>query len=75
MGGKLDRVPVVSLTGAGGMVNVEMQKATGIYWPDAHKDPEKMTNLAIASYEISGLECVRVPFDIGAEAGGLLAAD
>jgi len=68
MGGKLDRLPVTSLTGAGGTVNVEMQKAMGIYWPDAHKDPEKMANLAIASYELSGLECVRVPFDIGVEA-------
>ena len=68
IGGKLDRVPVTSLTGAGGTVNVEMQKATGIYWPDAHKDPEKMANLTITSYELSGLECVRVPFDIGVEA-------
>jgi [methyl-Co(III) methanol-specific corrinoid protein]:coenzyme M methyltransferase len=63
MGGKVDRVPATSLAGCGGTVTVDMQKAKGIYWPDAHKDPEKMAKLAIASYELTGLECVRVPFD------------
>jgi len=62
-GEKVDRIPATSLAGCGGTVNVEMQEATGIYWPDAHKDPEKMAKLAIASYELTGLENVRVPFD------------
>jgi [methyl-Co(III) methanol-specific corrinoid protein]:coenzyme M methyltransferase len=63
MGGKVDRIPATSLAGCGGTVNVEMQEATGIYWPEAHKDPEKMAKLAIASYELSGLEGIRIPFD------------
>jgi [methyl-Co(III) methanol-specific corrinoid protein]:coenzyme M methyltransferase len=62
LGSKTDRAPVTTLTGCGGAVNVDMQKATGIFWPDAHKDPELMAKLAIAGYEIGGLECVKVPF-------------
>lgn len=42
---------------------MDMQKGIEIYWPEAHNDAEKMAKLAIASYELSGLECVRVPFD------------
>lgn len=63
LGGKIDRVPVTSLAGCGGTVCVDMQKATGIYFPEALKDSKKMANLAIASYKLTGLECARVPFD------------
>lgn len=63
LGGKIDRVPATSVAGCGGTVCVEMQKATGIFCPEALKDPEKMAKLAIASYTLTGLECVRVPFD------------
>lgn len=71
MGGKLDRAPVTSITGCGGAVNVEMQKATGIYWPDAHRDAKKMAALAIAGYELGGIECVKIPFDNVVEAEAL----
>jgi [methyl-Co(III) methanol-specific corrinoid protein]:coenzyme M methyltransferase len=63
LGGKLDRPPVTCITGCQGAINVEMQETTGIHWPDAHKDPEKMARLAIAGYELGGIECVNVPFD------------
>jgi [methyl-Co(III) methanol-specific corrinoid protein]:coenzyme M methyltransferase len=63
LGKKIDRIPASSVAGCGGTVCVDMQKSAGIYWPDAHKDAEKMAKLAIASYELTGLECVRVPFD------------
>ena len=39
LGGKTDRAPVTTFTGCGGSVNVDMQEATGIFWPDAHMDP------------------------------------
>jgi [methyl-Co(III) methanol-specific corrinoid protein]:coenzyme M methyltransferase len=71
MGEKLDRPPVTTITGCGGSVNAEMQKAVGIYWPDAHRDPEKMAKLAIAGYELGGIECVSFPFDDIAEAEAL----
>jgi len=63
LGEKIDRIPASCVAGCGGTVCVEMQKSVDIYWPEAHKDAEKMAKLAIASYELSGLECVRVPFD------------
>lgn len=68
LGGSVDRIPVTSIAGCSGTVNVEMQDYAGIYWPEAHKDPEKMAKLAIVSYMMSGLECVRVPFDMVVEA-------
>jgi len=63
LGGKVDKIPVTSVAGCGGTVTVEMQKATGIFFPEALRDAEKMAKLAITSYELTGLECVRVPFD------------
>ncbi len=71
LGGKVDRVPVTSIAGCGGTVCVDMQKATGIYFPEALKDSKKMARLAVASYELTGLECVRVPFDFVEEAEAL----
>jgi [methyl-Co(III) methanol-specific corrinoid protein]:coenzyme M methyltransferase len=71
LGGKVDRVPVTSIAGCGGTVCVDMQKATGIYFPEALKDSKKMAELAVASYELTGLECVRVPFDFVEEAEAL----
>jgi [methyl-Co(III) methanol-specific corrinoid protein]:coenzyme M methyltransferase len=67
LGKDIDRIPASSVAGCGGIVCVDMQKIVNIYWPEAHKDAEKMAKLAIASYELSGLECVRVPFDFVVE--------
>ena len=71
LGGQTDRIPVTSITGCGGAVNVDMQTASGIFWPDAHKDPEQMAKLAIAGYEIGGIECVKLPFHNITEAEAL----
>jgi [methyl-Co(III) methanol-specific corrinoid protein]:coenzyme M methyltransferase len=71
MGGNLDRPPVTSLAGCGGAVNVEMQAATGIFWPQAHKNPKQLAALAIAAYELGGIECVKIPFDNVIEAEAL----
>ena len=67
LGGKVDRPPVTSLAGCGGTVSTEMLWTTGLTFPDAHKDPKKMADLAIASHKLTGLECIRVPFDFTAE--------
>ena len=34
----------------------------GAAWPEAHTNPELMAKLAIANYELSGLEAVRLPY-------------
>ncbi len=63
--------PVTSLTGCCGAVNVEMQRETGLTWPDALRDTRQMAKLAIAAYEIGGIENVKIPFDNVIEAEAL----
>lgn len=65
--GRVEKVPVTSIAGCAGTVTVDMQKATGIYWPEAHKDPIKMARLSIACHDMTGIENVRVPFDFVVE--------
>jgi len=66
-GEKVDRPPVTSIGGCEGTLIVDVQKATGIYLPDAHKESEKMARLAMASQNLTGLENIRVPFDFVVE--------
>jgi len=58
-GKEVDKVPVCSITQTG---IVELMDKVGVSWPEAHFDPEQMAKLAIANYELSGLEAVRVPY-------------
>lgn len=64
---RVDRVPVTSIAGCAGTVTVDMQKATGFYWPDAHRNPNQMARLSIACHDMTGIENVRVPFDFVVE--------
>jgi [methyl-Co(III) methanol-specific corrinoid protein]:coenzyme M methyltransferase len=61
----VDRVPAASPLQTG---TVDLMKACGAFWPDAHRDAEKMAKLALAAYEVAGLESVRIPFDMAIEA-------
>src|SRR5690606_19353287 len=54
-----DALPICSVTQTG---IVELMDDVGAPWPEAHSDPDKMAKLAIANYELSGLEAVRVPY-------------
>ncbi|MFQ6126650.1 MAG: MtaA/CmuA family methyltransferase [Candidatus Heimdallarchaeota archaeon] len=74
LGGNIDRQPVTSLAGCGGTVCMEMLEQTGLSFPVAHINPNRMADLAIASYELTGLECIRVPFDFAAEVEAFGAA-
>lgn len=67
LGGRIDKVPVTSIAGCGGTVTVDMQKNTGIYFPGAHKNPEKMAELSISCHNLTGIENARVPFDFVVE--------
>lgn len=71
LGGKIDKVPVTSIAGCGGTVTIDMQKATGIYLPEAHRNAERMAQLSISCHNLTGLESVRVPFDFVVEAEAL----
>lgn len=56
---RTDKVPVCSVTQT---ATVELMELSGASWPLAHYDAEKMATLAIAAYEMTGLEAVRYPF-------------
>ncbi|HHV24840.1 MAG TPA: MtaA/CmuA family methyltransferase [Methanosarcina sp.] len=58
-GKPVDKVPVCSVTQTG---IVELMDEVGAPWPEAHTNPELLAKLAIANYELSGLEAVRVPY-------------
>jgi uroporphyrinogen-III decarboxylase len=57
----VDRVPCISPMQT---ATIERMKASAWYWPDAHRDPEKMANLALAANRFAGLENARVPFEV-----------
>ncbi|WP_292380448.1 methylcobamide:CoM methyltransferase MtaA [Methanosarcina sp. UBA289] len=58
-GKPVDKVPVCSVTQTG---IVELMDEVGAAWPEAHTNPELIAKLAIANYELSGLEAVRLPY-------------
>ena len=64
-GKNVDRMPAVSVTQT---ATVEQMEACGAFWPEANENAEKMAVLAEAGHTEVGLEAVRVPFDITAEA-------
>jgi [methyl-Co(III) methanol-specific corrinoid protein]:coenzyme M methyltransferase len=58
-GEEVDKVPVCTVTQS---AIVELMDQTGAAWPEAHSDAQKMADLAVASYEVCGLEGVRAPY-------------
>jgi [methyl-Co(III) methanol-specific corrinoid protein]:coenzyme M methyltransferase len=58
-GKEVDRPPV---TCANQTATVEQMEKVGVFWPEAHKDAEKMAVLAAQAWEQLGLEVVGVPF-------------
>jgi len=65
---EVDRVPVASMTQTG---TLDLMKASGASWPDAHRDAALMAKLAVAAHDVAGLESVRIPFGLIAEAQAL----
>jgi [methyl-Co(III) methanol-specific corrinoid protein]:coenzyme M methyltransferase len=57
--GVADRPPVI---GADQTATLEQMEKIGVYWPDAHKEADKMALLAAAAWEQTGLESIGVPF-------------
>ena len=46
---------------------VEVMKKVNIFWPEAHKDPKLMAELAMASNEADEFNTISVPFDMAVE--------
>ncbi|MDD1756145.1 MAG: MtaA/CmuA family methyltransferase [Methanomassiliicoccales archaeon] len=72
--GKVDRPPCVCPMQTG---TLDLMKASGAFWPDAHEDPGLMCQLALAAHEVAGLESIRVPFEVSVDASafGAVTAD
>jgi [methyl-Co(III) methanol-specific corrinoid protein]:coenzyme M methyltransferase len=64
----VDRAPVIGLTS---VVTLELMRAAGTNWPDAHHDPAQMVRAGAAAHDQLGLESVKLPFDMTVEAGAL----
>jgi len=58
----MEEVDRPSVTCANQTVAVEQMEKIGVFWPEGHKDPEKMAILAAAAWEQAGLEGMGVPF-------------
>lgn len=61
----LDRPPVAVFTQS---ATIGQQKATGVYWPEAHSDAQMMATLGAAQATVFGFEAVRSSFCLTAEA-------
>lgn len=67
-GNKVDRLPCICPGGMMNMIITELMERTGIMWPDAHIDANKMADLAAAVYEYGMFENYGVPFCMTIEA-------
>ncbi|MGF7117287.1 methylcobamide:CoM methyltransferase MtaA [Methanobacterium oryzae] len=67
-GEEVEITPVVSVTQVG---IVEAMQKTDAFWPDAHTNAAKMATLGSSLYELAGLECARIPFDLTVEADAM----
>lgn len=65
---RIDRLPVFS-----GMGNITVHGLEKYSWkfPEIHVDARKMATMAASTYQLFGLECAVVPFDMGVEAEAL----
>ncbi|KXB05768.1 hypothetical protein AKJ51_04840 [candidate division MSBL1 archaeon SCGC-AAA382A20] len=62
-GNDVDRIPCTSLAGCDGICADGVQEEIDIFWPEAHKDADQMTKLAVESRKVLEIENVRIPFD------------
>jgi len=67
-GRKIDRISVANPTS---IISVELMERTGVFFPDAHLNPEKMAQLAAGGYEILGFDSIMPEFSVQQEAEAL----
>jgi [methyl-Co(III) methanol-specific corrinoid protein]:coenzyme M methyltransferase len=66
----IDRTPTFC-SGCSQTVTVESMEAIGVYWPEAHSDPDMMAELSASTYDLTGLEIAGVPYCLSVEAEAL----
>jgi len=52
-------------------LRVAMMEKCGIYWPEAHSDPDDLAALAESIYLYTDTECIKLPFDMAVEVEAL----
>ncbi|MDD1772432.1 MAG: MtaA/CmuA family methyltransferase [Methanomassiliicoccales archaeon] len=62
---EVDRVPCACPLQTG---TIDLMKASGAYWPEAHVDADAMTKLARAARDLACIESIRVPFEVSVDA-------
>ena len=70
-GNKPDRIPCICPGGMMNMIITELMNKTGVTWPDAHINSEKMVRLAESVYEHRMFENYGVPFCMTVEVEGM----
>lgn len=63
-GKPVDRPPVAAVATG---ITVGLMEKCGIYWPEAHKDPDLLAGLAESIYLYTDIECIKLPFDMAVE--------
>ena len=60
----VDRPPVAAVVTG---ITVDMMEKTGVFWPEAHRDVDQLAALAASVWEVSGIECIKLPFGMTVE--------
>ncbi len=55
----VDRPPVAAVATG---ITVQMMEKCGLYWPEAHKNVDKLAGLAESIYLHTDIECIKLPF-------------
>ena len=68
---KRETVPRPATGSATSIVTVDLMKEVGVYFPEAHTNPEKMTELAAAGHTVIGFDNVMPLFSVWHESAAL----
>ena len=64
----VDRPPVAAVATG---ITVQMMEKTGIFWPEAHNDIDKLAGLAESIHRYTDIECIKLPFCMTVEVEAL----
>ncbi|MGD0229211.1 MAG: uroporphyrinogen decarboxylase family protein [Syntrophorhabdales bacterium] len=70
----VDRKPFICPGGMMTMIVTDVMETSGVFWPEAHGDPDKMAALTLAANRFARVENLGVPFCMTVEAESMGAA-
>jgi len=68
LNGKRDEVDQLPAMNSVGTYTLNAMKHFDAYWPDAHRNPQKMARLAAGLHKLAGLDNITLPFELTFEA-------